>query len=119
MWLYVIKTLVVLSAITNTAIIIFTTDAFELETEKGKWLTFLIIEHVLLFTKFVISAVIPDEPQEVKDGIEWSERIVNEKLYGRLGDGDKARRERNLELKSPRDRKVFGNNPKEIPPSDI
>ena len=107
MWLDIVKLMVVASAMTNVGIIIFTTNVFELDSDRDKWLLFLILEHALITLKFMIAGIIPNKPKIVKNGLEWSERIVNERLYGRLTDLDKARKGRDLTFTEPVPRKVY------------
>lgn len=98
-WEIIIRTISFLGALTNTGIIIFTTDVFDLEDASVKWMYFLLIEHVLLMFKFFIDRQIPDCPSKVKDGITWSERITNERLFGRASDEDKQKELRQLFFK--------------------
>ena len=57
------------SIISNAGIIIWTTDAFELEEEREKWLAFLIIEHALFLVVYFVAYIIPDTPLLVSNAI--------------------------------------------------
>lgn len=85
-WLKIMRSLIVIAIISNTALIIFTTNVFGLETILGKWMTFIIIEHILVSGMYFIDVLIPDTPTIVKNGITWSNHYVEEKLYGRASD---------------------------------
>ena len=97
-WVSIIQTVSYIGATVNIAIVIFTADSFHIHNESTQWLLFLSIERGIFILKFLISAYIPDIPSKVKDGLAWSERIVAEKLYGKLSDIDKERTLRNLKF---------------------
>ena len=40
---------------------------------------------------YVVAYIIPDTPILVNNAIQWGERIVNERLYGKLTDADKVK----------------------------
>ena len=97
-WLSIIQIMSIVGAITNVGIIVFTTNAFDLDEDNDKWILFIILEHCLLFFKIVISTLIPDVPEVVGNGLVWSKRIIDEKLYGKISDADKALKSKNQEL---------------------
>lgn len=98
-WMKIMQTIAVIGCATNTALIIFTTDVFDFKTAKEQWIWFLVIEHLLIIFKLVVSVYIPNTPYKVKQGIEWSERVMNEKLFNRQFDSDAERKQRNLHFK--------------------
>jgi len=100
-WLQIIQVISFIGAGTNMAIIIFTTDAFEIEDTKNKWLIFLILEHSLIILKIILNVLIPDIPTIVTKGLMWSKVQVDEKLYGKISDVDKCRSLKNLEFEDP------------------
>ncbi|CAG9319506.1 unnamed protein product [Blepharisma stoltei] len=100
-WLQIIQAISFIGAGTNIAIIIFTTDAFEIEDTKNKWLIFLILEHSLVILKIVLNVLIPDIPIIVIKGLMWSKVQVDEKLYGKFSDVDKWRSLKNLKFEDP------------------
>jgi hypothetical protein len=90
-WLSILQTVAYVGAAINIGIVLFTANAFQIESTAHKWIFFLAVEHGIFVLKFVIADVIPDVPRKVKEGIVWSERVVNEKLYGKFADIDKER----------------------------
>ena len=102
-WIHIIEAVSYIGAAVNIGIVLFTADAFHISDTATKWIFFLAVEHGIFVLKFALSALIPDIPRKVKNGIVWSERIVNEKLYGRLSDIDKERVLRDLKF-SPSDK---------------
>ncbi|CAG9330895.1 unnamed protein product [Blepharisma stoltei] len=99
-WESIVRTISVIGALTNTAIIIFTANIFDLTDFATKWGYFMVIEHVLLVFKFLISRQVPDIPNDVKKGLIWSNRISDEKIYGKSSDVDQQRVLRNLYFKN-------------------
>ena len=76
-------------AINNSGLIIFTSGIVKnilanttFSNEPFSYLVaFVVLEHVLLIGMFLISVLIPDNPEMVEKGLIWSERMINEKLY--------------------------------------
>jgi len=97
-WNYIIQALSYIGCGTTIAIILFTTDVFDFSSTGKRWVCFLVLEHLLFAAKLLISAAIPDCPSKVTQGLNWSKRIANEKVYGRLSDVDKERSMRQLEF---------------------
>ena len=95
-WISIIQTVSYVGAAVNIGIVLFTANSFEIQDASSKWIFFLVIEHGIFVLKFLLSAYIPDVSELVKDGLVWSERVMNEKLYGKLSDTDKERAMRNL-----------------------
>jgi hypothetical protein len=81
-WHDIIQTVSFVGVSVNLGIAFFTFDAFQLKDTSFKWILFVGIEHGIFFLKFLLSYFIPDVPKQVQDGIAWSERIVNQKVYG-------------------------------------
>jgi len=98
-WESIIRTISVIGALTNTSIIVFTANIFDLTDFATKWAYFMVIEHVLLVFKFLISRQVPDIPNDVKKGIIWSNRTADEKIYGKSSDVDQQRLLRNLNFR--------------------
>ncbi|CAG9319982.1 unnamed protein product [Blepharisma stoltei] len=95
-WMPIIQILSYIGCATNIALIIFTTDVFDFHSAADQWIAFIVVEHSLFALKFLISAYIPDVPEVVKKGVIWSNRVMNEKLYGKYSDVDKEREIRQL-----------------------
>lgn len=95
-WLSIIQVISFIGAATNTGLIIFTTDVFDFDRSTDRWICFIAIEHGLFVIKMIISAFIPDIPEDVNHGVKWSQRIRSEKLWGKFTDIDKEREIRNL-----------------------
>jgi hypothetical protein len=85
----IIMVMVYAGATNNTALIVFTSGAIKTyfmdlgigETLSHELLAFVILEHFLFIGMFLISVLIPDEPEFVAKGIEWGDRIIQDKLY--------------------------------------
>ncbi|OMJ79321.1 hypothetical protein SteCoe_20704 [Stentor coeruleus] len=98
-WESIIKTVSVIGTLTNTGIIIFTTDIFDNDTTTQKWFYFMVIEHFLLFFKVILARIIPDVPENVEKGLIWSRRMVKEKIFGKPSDVDEQRHAFGLKFK--------------------
>jgi len=81
-WHEIIQTVSYVGVAVNTGVILFTFNAFHIEDYSLKWIIFLSIEHGIFLFKFLLAAIVPDVPKRVKEGISWSERVTNEKVYG-------------------------------------
>lgn len=85
----IIMVMVYAGATNNSALIIFTSGAVSsffsnLEISDNlshELLAFIFLEHFLFIGMFIISVLIPDEPDFVLKGLEWSDRIIQDKLY--------------------------------------
>ena len=66
-------------AVSNSGIIFITTDLFSEGTFFDQLVGFAVLEHFLIVGMMIINVVIPDHPQIVSDGLNWSKRIVEEK----------------------------------------
>jgi Calcium-activated chloride channel len=97
-WTGIIQTIAYIGSAVNIGIVLFTANSFDISDSSTKWIIFISIEHSLFVFKSLLSSYIPDVPQVVSDGIEWSKRVVDEKLYGKLSDIDKERTARNLKF---------------------
>lgn len=106
-WLKVTQAMAVAGVITNVGVIIFTTDVFDSASSQQQWITFFIIEHALLIFKISLSAVIPDKPSYVEDGLKWSSRVANEKIYERYVDANQERKLKGLVFKTPHTQSVI------------
>jgi len=95
-WEGIVRTISVIGALTNTSIMIFTANIFGLSDFAEKWTYFMVIEHILLIFKFLISRQVPDMPGDAKRGAIWSNRIANERIYGKSSDVDEQKRLRKL-----------------------
>jgi hypothetical protein len=87
-WINIIQITSYFGAAFNIGIVIFTANFFSFDDLNSKWLCFLIIEHALFALKYIITTLIPDVPKRVENGVEWSERMVDEKLYEKYTDID-------------------------------
>lgn len=68
-WVQIIQVMCFVGAASNMGIIIFTTNVFDINDTKNKWLMFLILEHALLFLKVILAVLIPDVPTVVSRGL--------------------------------------------------
>lgn len=98
-WMVIIQIMALVGAATNTGIVIFTSDVFDISSGEMKWIIFILIEHGLFILKFLVSVYIPDVPEIARNGRTWCNRVMNEKLYGKLSDTDLERSQRNLSFK--------------------
>lgn len=87
-WINIIQITSYFGAAFNIGIVIFTANFFSFDDLNSKWLCFLLIEHALFALKYIITTLIPDVPRKVENGVEWSERIVDGKLYEKYTDID-------------------------------
>lgn len=91
-WKDILSTISYFGAISNAAIIIFTSGSFDntpsiIATEDHLFtllVIFMALEHTFFFIKFVIGVAVPDVPENVKDGLEWSSRVAKEKLIKKI-----------------------------------
>jgi hypothetical protein len=83
-WQAILNVMAVASAITNTALILFATDApvLGLESFSSKLLAFIAAEHVLLGIKWMAAAWIDDVPGNVLLQLERQEYLVKKHLLG-------------------------------------
>lgn len=105
-WEKIIFFISILGTLTNTGIIVFTSDIFHLNTYKEKMLYFLIIEHALIIIKIIVARIIPDIPSVVKDGLIWSNRVARERIYNKVSDVDEQRQRFNLKFCREREQMV-------------
>lgn len=84
----IIVAIAYMGSVNNAGIIVYTSGIFKdwLESDYSGdyWkvlVAFVILEHTLILAMFLISVIVPDEPEVVKNGLVWSERIINERLY--------------------------------------
>ena len=97
-WKDILRFISLLGALTNTGILIFTTNVFDTETTEEQWAYFIVLEHILLLFRFYISGKVPETPKTVTEGLYWGERIANERIYGKSTDVDKQKELRNLKF---------------------
>jgi hypothetical protein len=98
-WIDILRFLSIIGAFTNTGILIFTTDIFDSKSTAWQWITFLSVEHGIVIFKYVLALFVYTTPDSVAKAIIWSNRIVNEKIYGKATDVDEQMKLRNLYLK--------------------
>lgn len=120
LWYDILQVMSFLGVMTNVAIVIFTTNVFDGLDNGEKWLMFVVIEHVMIALKLLIAAYTPNKSTGkiylvMKNGTIWAYRIANERLYGKLSDVDKERKERNLEYNKPQEYVVMKSDPDKIP----
>ncbi|CAG9335333.1 unnamed protein product [Blepharisma stoltei] len=85
-WQVILRSISTMGALTNTGIMIFTIDIFDLDHLTEKWLYFMIIEHLILLFKYTLYVQFNDTPQRVTKGLVWGNRIAAERMYGRAHD---------------------------------
>ena len=94
-WQYFLSLMSSLSVVTNTALILFTTDIPELpQSIGGKWLAFMATEHVLLMTKKMIEDFVPDDRHWVSVLRRRHEWLQNKVFRGLQHDDDDDLQER-------------------------
>ena len=59
----------VVGAVTNIATVVFTVNGFAIEKSEYKWLVFILLEHLILLFKVVISVTVPDVPERVENAL--------------------------------------------------
>ena len=91
-----------ISVVTNIAIIIFTTDLFEMWPEWQKWALFVAAEHALLLVKIGVQMTVDDFPQWVLDLQNRHKLLVNKIFKGleqeEEDDGDEEAEELALDI---------------------
>jgi anoctamin-10 len=87
-WGYIIQALSLIGVATNTAIILFTTNIFEIDNDNNKWLFFFILEHAFIVYKLFLDVVIRDEPSVVTKAQRWGKMIVNKRIVELLQGGE-------------------------------
>ena len=97
-WRHILKFISLLGALTNTGILIFTTNVFDTDTNEMQWAYFIVLEHLLLLFRFCISGKVPGTPKTVTHGLYWGERIANERIYGKSTDVDVQKELRDLKF---------------------
>lgn len=125
-WISIIRTVSIIGALTNTAILVFTADVFDIKIEgthnykNGQmWMNFVLLEHVLLFIKYVLLIGLENEPRIVKEGLIWSKRIAAEKIYGKASNLEHQREIRGLKFESPQHYEHFVLKPDRIKEGDF
>jgi Calcium-activated chloride channel len=96
-WISITQILSLIGCGTNIGLIIFTTNAFNLDSDEHKWILFLIMEHLLIIFKFLVDWIIPDVPDLVRSGLIWSQRVADERIYGKVSTGS-IKESKNLEF---------------------
>lgn len=95
-WSTIMRMLSVFAAITNPAIILFTASTFDDYPDNTHWIIFLVLEHFLLAFQVVVRYLVADQPECVRLGLVWSERIMEERLLGNVTDIEQQRVNRDL-----------------------
>ena len=98
-WIDIFRFLTILGAFTNTGILVFTTDIFDSSSQSMRWIIFLTIEHGILIFKYLLTLIFSTTPSSVTKSLIWSQRIVDEKIYGNGIDLEEQIMLRNLCLK--------------------
>lgn len=84
-WLNIILTMAYVGAATNAGIIVFTSKVLEKYDFWKSILMFLVIEHVFVGIMFIVREIVSDVPKTVKNGLEWSRKVVSEKFLLKKG----------------------------------
>jgi len=68
-WFFLLELLSWLMVITNTALVMFSSHYFitRLKVGENQWIAFVVVEHILIGIKLLISFLVPDVPAEVED----------------------------------------------------
>ena len=116
-WIFIIRAVSVIGALTNTAILVFTANVFDIipnpptndpEDYNGiyvngqMWLHFVVIEHFLLSIKYLLLVGLKPMPRVVKEGLLWSKRMAAEKIYGKASNLEHQMEIRNMKFKPTR-----------------
>ena len=79
-WNTIIVTVAYAGAVTNSAIIVFTSKMFPDIAFSKLIIYFILIEHTMLGVMYIVSMYVDDTPFEVKNGLRWSKRKVDGKF---------------------------------------
>ena len=79
-WNTIIVTVAYAGAVTNSAVIVFTSKLFPGIVFSKLIIYFILIEHTMLGVMYIVSMYVDDTPNEVKNGLMWSKRKVNGKF---------------------------------------
>ena len=107
-WRDIFSTISYFGAISNAAIIIFTSGSFdEISSSNEKQddllppftllVIFMALEHTFFFIKFVIGVAVPDVPESVKDGLVWSSRVAKERLLKKIDESNTYSSDENVD----------------------
>lgn len=125
-WISIIRTVSLIGALTNTAILVFTADVFDLKIEGlhnyqngNMWMYFVLLEHILLGIKYIVLMWLDNEPRVVKEGLIWSKRIAAEKIYGKASNLEHQREIRGLKFVQPSNFEHFVMKPDRIKEGDF
>jgi len=68
-WFFLLELLSWLMVLTNTALVMFSSHYFitQLGVAENQWIAFVVVEHILIGIKLLISFLVPDVPAEVED----------------------------------------------------
>lgn len=83
-WADIMSFLSVIGVITNTALMIFTANIFNLPMEQ-RWMVFIVIEHVLMFMMVMILNYYPKNFPMTKDLEKRHEILRNQYFYNNIG----------------------------------
>jgi hypothetical protein len=104
-WIAIIRAVSIFGALTNTAILVFTADVFDIKIagtnnyRNGEmWLHFVVLEHILLAVKYMLLVGLKPTPRVVKEGLIWSKRMAAEKIYGKATNLEHQMELRNLKF---------------------
>jgi len=89
-WGNIIEFMSMLAIMSNTGILVFTTNTFLSWTVNQKWLVFLVIEHVLLLLTITLQISISQWPPGLRDIIARQKIVVQKHFYGFSSDGGAA-----------------------------
>jgi hypothetical protein len=69
-WFYILDLLSWVMVISNTGLIVFSSENFrDRLTDEERWITFVVVEHILIGIKLAIQFFVPDVPQDVDERI--------------------------------------------------
>ena len=95
-WATIMRVLSLIAAATNPAIIIFTAGTFNDYSDNTHWIIFIVFEHFLFTFQVVVRYLVDDQPEKVRLGLVWGERIMEERLLGHVTDIELERSNRDL-----------------------
>jgi len=74
-WFGILSILSWAMVISNSALIIFSSTLFESVDPDLRWVSFVVVEHILIGVKLLIELFVPDVPQDVEERLARQEVV--------------------------------------------
>ena len=94
-WKKIVVCIAYFGAISNSGIVVYTSGLFNAWDSIKLVILFIALEHLLIGGMYSIGIIVPDVPQVVIDGGNWSNRIVTEKRLSWKETAEKVKAEFN------------------------